>query len=274
MRMTLTVALIVLLVETVLVLAVVAGAHWIGGWEGGALVGGLVLLAMVLPWLGDLTVVGDSALPAVRVKLGWWGRITVREEAGERQLQLRLLGIPWRRRLARQPTEPEPAEPKPEPPEAEERIPEAAAKAGRPRWWRQVDADTVEGAGRLGISALRAACDLVWDAHEIVVVVSDPVQRERVDRAIQGVFGRRAVGPVDLTLSHRGHSRRVRLRYRIGLLRAALTALQIVVDGRAIAFARRMKRKRAEGAAKGDSDRELIDEILQQCERDEDDGGV
>ncbi|MEA3401346.1 MAG: hypothetical protein U9R79_08930 [Armatimonadota bacterium] len=259
------------MVEAILVLAVLAGLHWIGGWQGAALLGGFVVLLVAIPWLGDFTLLADSGVPAMKVRLAWWGSVTVRERAQEREVLARVLGIPWRRRIGKERPEAEPPEARPE--AVVEEAVEPAVEPAPVRWWKRLDAETAEGVAGLALSGLRTAIDLVWDASEVVVVVSDAAQREAVDRAVESLFGRRAVGPVDLTLSHRGERRRVRVRYRIGLLRAALAALQVMVEGRPVAFAREMRRQKAKRTAKLDSDRELIEEILQQQE-DDGDGGV
>ncbi len=270
MRMAAAVALLVLVLELLLALAFVLGSHWVGGWRGGLLVTGAVLLLIVLPWLGDLRIWFDSAGPAATVKLAWWGRLTFRTSPKATELRVRVLFIPWTRRTAK--------DEKPDAESAEQPVPEeqveGEAAAPRPRRatvLRRLNADTVEGITRLALSGLQAANHLVWSAAEIKVRVDDVVQQETADRTLERVFGLRGVGPIDIMMATDEGKRRVRLRYRIGLLRTALAGLQVFVEGRPMAVARSMKRRDdGEAGTAADGDRELIDRIIQEREDEQD----
>jgi len=269
MRMAGASALLVLVLEALLLLAFVLGFYWLDGWRGGLLVAGAVLLVMLLPWVGELRAWFDSAGPVGTVKLAWWGRISFRAGVEATELRGRVLFVPWRKRISRQ-KEKEEAETAvcAEPPSTAEAEPEPEAR--RPRrsqWLRRLNADTVEGAARLALSGLQAANDLVWSAAEIKVRVDDIVQQETADRTLARVFGLRGVGPINIMMATDEGKRRVRLRYRISLLRAALAGLQVLVEGRPMAVVRSMRRRdEREPATTADGDRELIDRIMQERE--------
>lgn len=281
MRMTGAVALTVIVIEVLLVVAYGVGVWWLGGWRWGVLLAGLLLLLMALPWIGDLIVRFDSSGPAVKLTLAWWGTVIIRMGATVTDVRVRVLGIPWRRGMKRETeAEEEAVESEAEEGRGEEtaaavevseeeeagEAPREVAGSGVKSAWRRLDAETVEGGSRVALSAVRAASDLIWDAHEIKVLVSDVAQRERVDRVIAQVVAERALGPIEVVVREEAAPRRVRLRYRVGLLRAALGGLQVMVEGRPIAFVRRMRQMKRETAEQRDEDRELIEEILQQRE--------
>ncbi len=273
MRMAAAVALLVLVLELLLALAFVVGCHWVGGWHGGLLVTGAVLLLIVLPWLGDLRIWFDSAGPAATVKLAWWGRLTFRTSPRATELRVRVLFIPWTRRTAKDDS-PDAAPGAQAAPEEQAEGEPAAHNRRRTGLVRRLNADTVEAIARLALSGLQAANDLIWSAAEIKVRVDDVVEHETADRTLARVFGLRGVGPIDIMMATDEGKRRVRLRYRIGLLRAALAALQVFVEGRPMAVARSMKRRDdGEAPTAADGDQQVIDRIIQQRE-DEQDAGV
>ncbi|MGD9494791.1 MAG: hypothetical protein AB7Y46_00645, partial [Armatimonadota bacterium] len=273
------VAVLVLAHETVLVLAFVLGYRWLE-WRGGLAVCGVVLLATMLPWFGELRIWFDSAGPAGTVKLSWWGRFSFRMLPDATELRARFLVIPWRRRLERKPREaPEPAA-RPQvriaeaPGEAEgaEKPPYKAVlrrRAGRVAdLLRHADADSVEALSRIIAASLQALNELTWGAAEIAVRIDNAAQHETADRTIERIVGHREVGPIDLMTAASGARRRVRLRYRIAMLRVALVALQLVADGRAFALAKAIKQKRrAENEAR-DPDQTLIARIIEEREDD------
>jgi hypothetical protein len=290
MRMAGAVTVAVLIIEALLAGAFALGFYWLGGFEWGLLFSGVMLLLIVLPWLGELKVVFDSCGPRGGVKVGWWGRASFvqREDVGH--LVVRVLGIPIRRTMGAEGEEAEPEAPsaaRPPPPEpelepateegpAEERAAEPSAheeeiEARDKSWWKQIDSETVEGFCRVIGSALGATCELVWGAEEIRVSVQDPAEHATADALIAEVFGRREVGPADVALSIGPGERRVRAIYRIGLLRAALAGVQVMIDGRVRKFAKQMKSKKQKACAEAEEDRRIIEEIVEQSEQFEED---
>lgn len=271
MRMAGASALLVLAVELLVGLGFLVGWYWVGGLRGGLIVGGVVLLLIVLPWLGELAVRFDSAGPAAAVRISWWGRFSFRETPEASEFCVRVLGIPFRRTTPKQRPEPtpEPATPGEAPPvEAEAEAQEAPEAAQAPEmpaqhkavsFVRKINADTIEGVTRMGLAGLAAANDLLWGAREIVIRLDDMTEREVADRALHRVFGARSVGPLDVIVMTGDGTRRVRLRYRIGLLRVAMNALQVAVEGQPLRLKAAMERaKQAPEDVCRDEDEELI----------------
>lgn len=270
MRMAGASALLVLAVEVLVGLGFLAGWYWVGGLRGGLIVGGVVLLLIVLPWLGELAVRFDSAGPAAAVRISWWGRFSFRETPSASEFCVRVLGIPFRRSKPKQPPEAAPesgaaAEPARAEAEAEAEAPEAPeppAQRKAASLVRRVNADTIEGVTRMGLAGLAAANDLLWGAREIVVRLDDLTEREVADRALHRVFGARSVGPLDLIVMTGDGTRRVRLRYRIGLLRVAMNALQVFAEGQPLRLKAAMEQaKQGAGDVCRDEDEELIQAI-------------
>jgi len=285
MRMAGAVTSGVLIIEALLAGAFVLGFYWLDGWQWGMLFSAVLLLLIVLPWLGELKLVFDSEGPKGAVKIGWWGRVSFAQGKKAGRLVIRVLGIPIRRTVGEKkeaakaaPTgEPPPEfEPAAEAGLAEERTPEpteekAPAKK-EPSWWQKVDSETVEAFCRIIGSSLGATCELVWGADEIRVSVQDPAEQAVADAIIEQVFGRRQIGPADVMITTGDCHRRVRALYRIGLLRAALAGVQVVIDGRAREFAKLMKSKSKQKPVV-DEDQRIIEQIVEQsalCEEDED----
>ncbi len=280
MRMAGAGALMLLVLEILLLLAFVAGSVWVGGWQGGVVLAAVILLLIALPWLGDLTVWLDSARPFARVRIGWWGAATFRGAKDPPELEVRILGIPIRRKITpstKRDTETVGKIETPEPGSDEEREmfeemeregpPEVQEKASTlQRVWRQIDPQSVEGFSRVATAGLKAATDLIWDAHEITISVMDPTEKPIVDGAIEQTFGRRGLGPLDLTFSANSGKRRILARYRIGLLRAAMSMVQMAIDGRVLAFSKMMKRRNAQERERVSHDQKMIDEILDKRE--------
>lgn len=301
MRMAGAVTLGVLIIEILLVGAFLLGFFWLDGWQWGMLFAAVMLLLIVLPWVGELKLVFDSAGPRGAVRVGWWGRASFAIAAEETRLLVRVLGIPIRRRFPSKPKEeppkkpetaetappPEPAEgvPREEVPVTEgrtaEEVAEETPKAERPdrarklsRLASRLDSETIEAGCRVLGSALGATCELVWGAEEIRVGVQDPVEQSLADSALEQVIGCREVGPLELSVSTGSGERRIWAIYRIGLLRAALAGVQMVIDGRLPAFAKQMKKKRSEPQVQAiDGDQRIIEKIVEQqgaaCKEDE-----
>ena len=290
MRMAGAVTLGVLIIEALLGGAFALGFYWLDGVRWGLLFSGVLLLLIVLPWLGELKVVFDSAGPKGAVKVGWWGRASFVDRKDGARVIIRILGIPIRRRMEKGKKEQKrgrgpdveegEAPPEFEPAAAEEAVEETAGEPAeeeeaekpvrRASWWRRVDSETIEGFCRAIGSALGATCELVWGAEEMRVSVQDPAQNEITDRALEQAFGRRQVGPADVTFSSGPCERRVRAIYRIGLLRAALAGVQVLIDGRVRELVRNMKQKREESVVV-DEDQRIIDKIVEQgASREED----
>lgn len=268
MRMAGASALLVLAVEVLVGLGFLAGWYWVGGLRGGLIVGGVVLLLIVLPWLGELAVRFDSAGPAAAVRISWWGRFSFRETPEASEYCVRVLGIAFRRSKPKQPPEAAPesgAAAEPARAEAEAEAPQAPAPAAQRKaasFMRKVNADTIEGVTRMGLAGLAAANDLLWGAREIVVRLDDLTEREVADRALHRVFGARSVGPLDLIVMTGDGTRRVRLRYRIGLLRVAMNVLQVAVEGQPLRLKAAMEQaKQGADDVCRDEDEELIQAI-------------
>ncbi len=286
MRMACAVSVGVLIIEALLAGAFALGFYVFGGVPWGLLCSGIMLLLLVLPWPGELRMVFDSEGPRGVVRIGWWGKVSFVTGDTTTRAVIRILGIPIRRTLRKkaargeqereeteEPKKTEKAEIEEIPPvedtggDVEERREEPKELAPT---WRGIDSETVEAFCRLIGSGLGASCELIWAAEEIRVIVESPAERAAVDSVIQEVFGRRQVGPVDVTLFAGEESRRVRALYRIGLLRAALAGVQVMVDGRIREFIRQQKaREQASGAS--DEDRRLIEKMEEeQSSREED----
>ncbi|GEM_PF-4292986 len=304
MRMAGAVTLGVLIIEILLVGAFLLGFFWLDGWQWGTLFAAVMLLLIVLPWAGELKLVFDSVGPRGAVRVGWWGRASFAVAAEETRLLVRVLGIPIRKRFPSKPKQepaekPETAEPAPPPEPAEgmprEEVPVAEgrtaeeiaeespraekAKTGETarklsKLTSKLDSETIEAGCRVLGSALGATCELVWGAEEIRVGVQDPVKQPLADSALEQVIGCRQVGPLELSVSTGSGERRIWAIYRIGLLRAALAGVQMVIDGRLPAFAKQMKKKRSEPQMQAmDDDQRIIEEIVEQqgvaCKEDE-----
>lgn len=279
MRMTAAVAVGVLILEALLAGAFLLGFYWLGGWRWGLLFSGVFLLLLLLPWLGELKLVFDSTGPRGAARIGWWGRVSFAQRESATDLVVRILGIPMRRSLERKQAREKKAdrEEREPPPEfepaamegvAEEHAREAAESPTKPARqkvaiWQRIDSETIEGLCRVIGSGLGASCELIWGAEEIRVSVQDPTKNAMVDSTIEQVFGRRQVGPADVSVVTGESGRRVRAVYRIGLLRMVLASAQVVIDGRVLQLARRMKQKRAE-TAPVDENQRIIDEIVEQ----------
>jgi len=220
MRMAGAVTLGILIIEALLGGAFALGYYWLDGVQWGLLFSGVMLLLIVLPWPGELKVVFDSNGPKGAVRVGWWGRASFARRGTATQLVVRVLGIPIRRRIEDTKTEPETGDAEePEqaeaPPEfepaaeeglAEERTPEAEVDEGtedesRPAWWKRLDSETIEGGCRVIGSSLGATCELVWGAEEIRISVRDPAEHALADTALEQIFGRREIGPADVTIT-------------------------------------------------------------------------
>lgn len=216
--------LAVLLAESLLALAFWAGYTWLGGLLPGLLLAAALLLLLVLPWLGEVRVAYDSQAQEIRVKVSWWASALVRL-AEERELRLRLLGLPLRRKLGRRPPEKT----------------GAAPPAGRPGTSRNL----LPQLTRFALAALEAANEVAWATKELTVIANAPAQSEVLDQVIAGALGTRATGPLTLQVRPEGR-RRLQVRYRIGLFTLASAALFVLLQGRA----RRLKRS-LQAARKG-----------------------
>ncbi len=259
MRVFVSVALVVLLLEATLILAFLAGYYWIGGWVPGALLCAIVLLLIVMPWIGDLEVLFDSAKEALDVRLAWWGSARVRLRPTV-EVRGRFLLIPFTRRARarKKPVSPREAEhqaAEPGPPTAEPRPeePPGRRRPGRHLWRAITERITEKGLGleKLGdlvLAAGRAAHELLWRAKDLSVVVQSPTGNDTADTAIAGFVGHRTLGPVDLKCTPRG-SRRIRVFFRIGLLRAALAAFLFLVEGKPPRRASKSRRAENRGPA-------------------------
>jgi hypothetical protein len=218
--------LLALLPEGILAFAMVAGIVWLGHViYGFILVFGAALL-MALPLLGDLVIDVNAPPQQVAVKIGWWGRLAYR--GGEpAELRVRLLGIPYRRRMVKKPRAPEHAKP----------------KVDLKRW---ALANKVN-LSRLLLAGLQAGNESLWGSETISVTASGLTRIEIVDQIISGVIGHRVVGPIDIKAKPESE-RQVGIRYRIGLAQALFIGLFVALQGRPASLMRsyRQAQRRAE----------------------------
>ena len=292
MRVFTAVVVLVLAVEILLGLGFLAGGYWIGGWQGGLAIAGALLLLILLPWLGELGATYDSAGQLVEAKIGWWGRFSLRRTP-KPEMTIRVLGIPWRRRLERRAdragkTAAGAGKDQEKEEGARVQAPTGVAEPKKPRRrapWSRVSPENIHDTGRMVFAALAAGNDLIWDAREVHLRVEAPTGQRLPDRIIAQVVGHRGVGPLDIVAGEgasdpEGESRRrIQVRYRIGMFRAGAIALTMVAQGGALRFARSMKRSREQAEKDdrtSDEDRELIEQLRAQLaeKEDESDAGL
>jgi len=220
MRVLATVALIVVLLEAVLALAFFVGYWWLGGWQPGLMLLGAALLLIVLPWVGNLEVDYDSDGHRTAVRLGWWGQVNLAMKP-EREIRVRLLGIPWRKKMKAKETEEE----QPEKPEPRRRHRERARSLMR------MSLENFEDIARILPLGLHALNEIIWEARQVKVEVQSPTGNKFADAAIAGVVGHRGLRMLDLNCKATGE-RRVHVRYQIALLRGVLSMLYVIIQGR------------------------------------------
>ncbi len=217
MRVIVVVALMVILLEVLLAAAFWAGKVWVGGWLGGTILLVAAVLLLVLPWIGDLQADYDTQTGQARLRLSWWGRVTF-QPAPTKEMRIQILFIPWRKKL-------DPRQPKPVRPSDTERQQTLARRLVSGAM------GNFEDTGRALIAVVQAVHELVWESGDFGVSVQSPTETQPADQAIAGLVGTRALGPIELSCTADGQ-RRVQAHYRIGLLRAALTLLYMVLQGR------------------------------------------
>ena len=283
-----TVAVIwALLVELLVGLSFLVGYHWLGGLQMGLLLAGAMLLLLALPWLGELRARYDSATGSVRARIGWWGRVTLTGKP-EPLLEVRICGIPWRRKLGARKIEDE------RPRRVERPTPASAcdvdvasderpAKTSATRF--RVDHENIDDITRAVTAALSAGNDLLWDAREVYFRIDAPTENTAYDDVIARIVGYRGVGPVDVKVRRGDGKRRIRARYSIGLFRADAISLCMAAQGRVWALWTRSEGRRADKATSGSfraengvyapfSDEQLIRDLTETTERAGDDDGV
>jgi len=201
--------LCLVILQVILALVFWAGYTWIGGVVPGALLTAAVLILIVLPWVGELTVVYDSRTQEMNVKAAWWGSARVRF-ADPRELRLRVCGLPYRRRLAKaaQPVQ--------------------GPTPNRAEWARQ----NLPGLLRFALAALQAANEITLATKQMTVTLNAPTQIDVLDQILAGVIGRRTLGPFTAQALPEGH-RRVRVHYRVALRTVAAAGLCVLLLGRA-----------------------------------------
>ena len=236
MRVLATVTVMVLLTEALLGFAFFAGYHWLGGWETGVVLSAALLLLILLPWLGALQAQYDSADCRTRVRLGWWGAVEFRGKE-EREVTIRVLGIPWRKRLEARPAH---AEEQDEPEDQQAAEARQMERGERRRRFREMAQQNFQEIARVTPAALQVLADMLWEAQEIRVEVNSPTGNDLADTAIAGVVAHRGLGPVDLKCSAQGE-RRVRVTYKIGMLRAVLTVFYLVAHAGPCSLMARIK---------------------------------
>lgn len=247
MRVLAVVGLLVVLVELVVGFAFFAGYRWLGGWQPAVLLSAGVVLLMAVKWMGSLDLHYDSEAGRVTVRVTWWGAVTVTTKP-EREIEVRILGIPWRRRLkAKAPEEPEAEEAEAAERERRREQKRRAMRESAAHWPEMIPALP---------AGLQLLSDLLCEAREIEVKVRAPTQNELADGIIAGVVGHRGVGPLDLQCSGKGE-RRVQVHYRIGLLRAALCGLYAGIQaGPSMLRARRRRKEREREEQEQEQNRE------------------
>lgn len=238
LRVLTAVTVIVILFQALLALAFFAGYYWVGGWEAGALFCGGLLLLVLLPWTGSLEADYDTDGHRVSVRLSWWGRLMVQREP-EPIVAGRVLGIPWRKRLkAKEP--PEETEEEAEEPDEEEAV------AERPSRWRaHLSGMSAQDIIRLVPVALQGIVDLLWEARELKLKVQAPTGNDFADTAIAAVVGHRGLGSLDLRCTATGE-RRLQVHFRIGMLRAGLAVLYLVIQARPLELALKARARKKE----------------------------
>jgi hypothetical protein len=218
--------LLALLPEGILAFAMVAGIVWLGHVIYGFILMFGAALLMALPLLGDLVIDVNAPPQQVAAEIGWWGRLTYRE--GEpAELRVRLLGIPYRRRMVRKPRAPKRVKPKVE-----------------LRRWALANKANLS---RLLLAGLQAGNESLWGSEAISVTAGGLTQIDIVDQIISGVIGHRTVGPIDIMAKPEG-GRQVSIRYRIGLAQALFIGLFVALQGRPASLVRsyRQAQRRAE----------------------------
>ena len=206
--------LLLLGVEILLGLAFWAGCAWLGGPVAGLLLAAVVLALMVLPWVGELRAEFDSQSRELKAKVSWWASARV-SFTGEPELRLRVLGVPYRRKLRKR-----------APPPVAAPVKKLTARKQKPA--KRNPRDLI----RFALAALLAAGELLSETEQVAVTVNAPAGIDAVDQIIAGVVGRRTLGPVDLQVLPEGN-RRVRLRYRIALRTCLAAGLFVLIQGRA-----------------------------------------
>ena len=229
-RVLVAVTAIVVLFEALLALAFFVGYYWVGGWEAGLLLCAGLLLMILLPWLGSLEADYDTDGHRVSVRLSWWARLAAQSKP-QREVKGRVLGIPWRKKLKTEKV----AE------QTEEQELEEETRADQDGGWReQFRGMSVEDMTRLAPAALQALADLVWEAQELRLELHAPTGHGLADTVIAAVVGHRGLGPLDLQCTDTG-DRRVRVRFRIGMLRAGLAVLYLAIQARPLHLALRSR---------------------------------
>jgi hypothetical protein len=207
--------LLLLGAEVLLGLAFWAGCAWLGGPAAGAVLAAVVLVVALLPWVGEVRAEFDSQTRELLARVSWWASARVSFTA-EPELRLRVLGIPYRRKLRKRPPAAAAAAP-------------ARKPAPRPKARRRLDPRDLL---RFALAGVLAAGELLVETRQVSVTVNAPAEIDVVDQIIAGVVGRRTLGPVDFQVLPEG-TRRVRLRYRIGLAKCLGAGLFVLIQGRA-----------------------------------------
>jgi hypothetical protein len=227
------------LLEALLALAFLAGFLWWGGWRAGLLCSASLLVLICLPWLGDFELDYDSDPGRLRVTFGWWGLLV--SEGKPATPRFRLLGIAFRPRRKKKPSQPKAASP-PAPEQAAPATPTLERVCETAGWARE----NLDSVARLLLAALQAGHELLWGAKELQVRVQSPVQYGWADQALASIIGERTVGPVDLQCTASGQ-RRIRVHYRTAMLNAGLLSLAFLAEGRPRRLLADWKKERGEG---------------------------
>jgi hypothetical protein len=287
MRVVTAVVIWALVVEVLIGLAFLAGYCWIGGYQMGLLIAGATLLVMALPWVGELAARYDSADGSMRATVGWWGRVAITQKP-ESLLEVRVCGIPWRKKLGAKKSDdgaspPAPlrsGEGRPAKATADDTSPDSPTRA-RPRVRMQVTHENVDDVTRAVTAALAAGNDLLWDATEVYFRIDAPAEHAAYDDVIARIVAHRGVGPVDVKVTRGEGKRRIRGRYRIGLFRAAAIAMCMAAQGRVWSLNRSLRKPVAEddedtageGARRTTADDEqLVRDMVADMKEGDDDG--
>jgi hypothetical protein len=217
LRLYVIVVIKVLALELLLGLAFWAGYVWAGGVFPGLLLALAVLALLLLPWFGDLRIEFDSARRELLADVSWWGHAQI-QFADVPELRVRVLGIPYRRRMTKK-----------TPPAKREEERKQMQGPGKRGPTAGVGQDP-QRASRLGLAGLQALNELVWATRELILTVNAPSQIDAVDEIIAGFIGHRLLGLVEVVVLPEG-PRRVHVVYRAPLLRVVAAAAIPLIMG-------------------------------------------
>jgi hypothetical protein len=207
MRVVKFVALMIILLETILILAFWGGTIWIGGWKGGVILLSGALIFLILPWIGNLEVEYDVIRGYANIRLGWFGRILI-EGAPDRESRFHFLFFRWRNHSG-----------------------SGKRSSNRKRQNESEMKLNPESVSRSVLALLLGINEMIWEADKISLKLQAPTQIDGIDQILAKFLGRRLFGPLYLTVLEEGE-REIVIRFKIGLLKGFLIGLSAFVQGR------------------------------------------